>query len=85
MDSQEFQMFQAIGQDIKSIREDMGGLKKGQELLQSSHESLIRKVDSHEDDDGAHGIKTTRWVFGTILSFVGIAVTCLEVYKMTHP
>lgn len=55
----------------------LGRLEQGQESLKD----LKIGFENHEKDDGAHGIRTLRRVFGGAITALGVAIPLWEIFK----
>lgn len=71
------------------IQRTLGRLEQGQSSLDSfikavsvNVKDVDKKIDEHGKDDGAHGIKTMRWMLGSFIALATLVFIGIEVWKM---
>ena len=87
MDEEMREFTKEVRQAHISMAGALGRLEEGQKnstayigAVAANVKDLGEKLDDHKQDDGAHGIKTARRIFGGIIALVTLAVTCLEMW-----
>lgn len=71
------------------VQRALGRLEEGQKnqtsyigAVSANVRGVVGDLRAHSNDDGAHGIKTTRYIVGLALSLMTVAVGGLEAWRL---
>lgn len=84
-----FQLLRDLREGQLETKGSLGKLEKGQEELHSYIESVainqresVARLDAHKDDDGAHGLKTMRRVWGSMATLITAGLAVIEAWRI---